>query len=55
MGGIIVTSLVNMFLYTSIRGIALVFPNFEILPSVRESDNIENALKYYIFKMMVES
>ena len=44
-----------MLLYTLIRSIAIIFDKFEILPPVRGSKNIENALKHEIFKMMVES
>ena len=44
-----------MLLYTLIQSITFIFDNFEILPPVRGSENIENALKQDIYKMMVES
>ena len=45
----------NVLLYTLIQIITFIFLNFEILLPVRGSENIENALKYEIFQMMVES
>ena len=45
----------NVLLYTLIQIITFIFLNFEILLPVQGSENIENALKYEIFQMMVES
>ena len=45
----------NVLLYSLIRSIIFILQTFEILPPVRGSENIENAIKYEIFKMRVES
>ena len=47
----------NLLLNILIQIISIIFQNFEILSPVQagESENIENALKYEVFKMILES
>ena len=44
----------NVLLYGPIQSIIFILQNFEVLPPVRGSENIENVKKTRIFKIMVE-